>query len=160
MKNGLLLGGHEVSEQLAKAGSIGSVSISLIEAEFEANGRKATKESREAVALLRQLGYTDEQISDDDAAILTYAAQLISIRSAVFIAAACSIFVDHMKNRSVVKIGCDGSLYRKHPKMAKLINAYVRTFSPEKEASVFAADQGSSIGVALIAATVCCNAQR
>lgn len=159
MKNGVLLSGHDVTEQLAKASSIGSVSISLIEAEFEATGKKAARENREAVALFRQLGYTDDQISDDDCAILTFAAQLISIRSALFIASACSVFVDHI-NRPVVKIGCDGSLYKKHPKMARLINAYVKEFSPSKEASVFSADQGSSIGVALIAATVCCDEKK
>jgi hypothetical protein len=54
----------------------------------------------------------------------------------------------------VVKVGCDGSLFKKHPKMAKMINAYANAFSPNKKTEVFLADQGSGIGVAMIAATI------
>ena len=61
--------------------------------------------------------------------------------------------MDHI-DLPVVKVGCDGSLYKKHPKMARMINAYVAAFSPNKKAEVFSADQGSGIGVAMIAATV------
>ena len=74
-----------------------------------------------------------------------------------YLLAAVSIFVDHI-DLPVVKVGCDGSLYKKHPKMARMINAYVSVLSPNKKAEVFSADQGSGIGVAMIAAAVVCAA--
>ena len=68
---------------------------------------------------------------------------------------AVSVFVDHLAHLSVVKVGCDGSLFRKHPKMDRLINSYLKALCPNTKAKVFDAEQGSSIGVAMIAAAVC-----
>jgi len=67
------------------------------------------------------------------------------------------VFADHLVEESVVKVGCDGSLFRKHPKMSTLVNSFVNAFSPEKIVEVFSAEQGSGIGVAMIAATVVCG---
>jgi hexokinase len=84
-RNGLLLGGS-LTEQLTTEGAIQSATLSLIEAEFEQNGSKAI-ENEQAAALFAQLGYSANQVGPEDCSIATYTAQLITVRSAIFIAA-------------------------------------------------------------------------
>lgn len=72
-------------------------------------------------------------------------------RTLIGLSTVLSVFVDHI-DRSVVKVACDGSLFKKHPKMDRLINSYLTRMCPHKETKVFLADNGSSIGAAIIAA--------
>lgn len=67
---------------------------------------------------------------------------------------AVSVFVDHLAHLKVVNVACDGSLFRKHPKVGRLVNAYLGALSPATKAKVFDADQASSVGVAFMAAVV------
>lgn len=66
---------------------------------------------------------------------------------------AVAVFADHM-NLPEVKFACDGSLFKKHPKMERLINSYLSVMCPNRKVVVFSADQGSGIGAAMLAAVV------
>ena len=52
----------------------------------------------------------------------------------------------------VVRCAIDGSLYKKHPKMKKLLNDFVTELVPNKKIEIFLADGGSGKGSAFIAA--------
>lgn len=52
----------------------------------------------------------------------------------------------------VVKVAADGSLFKKHPRIAQLINVYLANFCPGQRTEVFLADGGSALGSLLLAA--------
>ena len=52
----------------------------------------------------------------------------------------------------VVRCAIDGSLYKKHPKMRKLLDDFVAELAPNKKIEIFLADGGSGKGSAFIAA--------
>ena len=54
----------------------------------------------------------------------------------------------------MVKVGVDGSLFRKHPKMATLLKTILGQMCPGRAVELFDAEEGSSIGAALLAAVV------
>ncbi|KAJ6223367.1 hypothetical protein RDWZM_001912 [Blomia tropicalis] len=151
VKNGLVLDG-KLTDQLKTPASIQTASISAFEYEFGNNGFNA-RDNTETRKLLINLGYESNQITADDCSIVTFAGQLITNRSAIFIASAVAVFADHM-NLPEVKFACDGSLFKKHPKMERLINSYLSVMCPNRKVVVFSADQGSGIGAAMLAAVV------
>lgn len=75
----------------------------------------------------------------------------------IFLLLELAPFVDHFAHLPVVKVGVDGSLFRKHPKMAKLLKAVLGQMCPGRKVELFEAEEGSSIGAALLAAVVWCN---
>ena len=84
-QNGILLNG-KVIDQFDVKGSIVTADISAIESEFEQNGLNA-RGNAQVTSLLTRLGYSVDEITDDDRAIVTFTGQLISIRAALFVAA-------------------------------------------------------------------------
>ena len=52
----------------------------------------------------------------------------------------------------LVRCAIDGSLYKKHPKMRKLLDDFVAELAPNKKIEIFLADGGSGKGSAFIAA--------
>lgn len=84
VKNGLVLDG-KLTDQLKTPASIQTASISAFEYEFGNNGFNA-RDNTETRKLLINLGYESNQITADDCSIVTFAGQLITNRSAIFIA--------------------------------------------------------------------------
>ena len=59
--------------------------------------------------------------------------------------------VQHI-GRPFVRVAIDGSLYKKHPKLHRLITDFIHELIPDHKVELFSADEGSSKGSALIAA--------
>ena len=89
----VLLGGR-VTTELATKGTVTSADISAFEAVFEANGANA-RANAEVTALLTRLGYSTEEITDDDRCIVTFAGQMVTTRAALLVAAGkCELIVE------------------------------------------------------------------
>lgn len=89
----VLLGGR-VTTELATKGTVTSADISAFEAVFEANGGNA-RANAEVTALLTRLGYSTEEITDDDRSIVTFAGQMVTTRAALLVAAGkCELIVE------------------------------------------------------------------
>lgn len=67
-----------------------------------------------------RLGYPADVIQPDDVQLIIYVCRLISIRVATLLAAILSSLTIRMSRRRTV-VAVDGSVYKKHPKMHRLM---------------------------------------
>jgi hexokinase len=111
----------------------------------------ATSEKEIRDALLKSIDYSADSISSDDCAIAKYICQLIANRGAVFSAILLSAIIDRMA-RDEVTVAFDGSLYKYHPRMKKMIEDYITVLAPGRKFNLILAEDGSGKGAGLVAA--------
>ena len=100
--------------------------------------------------LLRRLGYS--RFDSDDVDIVRFACQRISVRIATILSATISVLIERVnKPRTVVAI--DGSLYKNHPNMHRLMTDFIGQLVPTgKQFHLILAEDGSGKGAGIVAA--------
>ncbi|CAG2115143.1 unnamed protein product, partial [Medioppia subpectinata] len=111
------------------------------------------------IALLQRLGYSSQQITKDDIEIVRYVCALIGVRNAQLAAANLSAVVQRI-DKPMVRIAIDGSLYKKHPKLHKLMTDFISELIPNRKFELFLAEDGSGKGSAFIAAVAAKQRQK
>lgn len=147
-----LLFDGDLKPALDQKGALVTAEMSRIEAEAEQYRLKGEPSPMEAVRnLFTGFGYTNNQLSADCCATIVHISQLISNRAAVFSAIPLAVFVDYLPDKAM-KVAVDGSLFKKHPRMATLINGLLAALCPTKKVECFNADGASLTGAAMLAA--------
>ena len=95
------------------------------------------------------MGY--DHFEDDDVKIIKYICALISVRSALLLSCALSTILERMDKPSAT-IAVDGSVYKYHPKMHKLMTDFIGEMIPGKKFKMILAEDGSGKGGGLVAA--------
>ena len=97
----------------------------------------------------KKLGY--DHFEDDDVKIIKYVCALISVRNALLLSCALSTILERMDKPSAT-IAVDGSVYKKHPKMHKLMTNFIGQLAPGIKFKMILAEDGSGKGAGLVAA--------
>ncbi|XP_053619258.1 hexokinase-2-like [Plodia interpunctella] len=90
-------------------------------------------------------------ISEADAQVAQYVAQVISNRAAQLVSVCISTLLRRM-DRPYQAVAVDGSVFKKHPRIRKLMYRYIGLLAPDHKYSLLAAEDGSGKGSALTAA--------
>jgi hexokinase len=101
--------------------------------------------------VLEVLGYSAEEVSSDDVATVRYVCALVANRGAVLAATLLSALIDRMAKDDVT-VAFDGSLYKHHPRMKKLLEDYITQLAPGRKFKLILAEDGSGKGAGLVAA--------
>lgn len=89
---------------------------------------------------------------DDDLATVRYACARVSIRVATVLAATLSVLIERVGQPRTV-IAVDGSLYKRHPKMHRLMTDFIGQLLPEgTRFELILAEDGSGKGAGIAAA--------
>lgn len=90
-------------------------------------------------------------LSTADALVAQYVAHVISNRAAQLVSVCISTLLKRM-DRPYVAVAVDGSVFKHHPRIAKLMNKYIALLAPAHQFSLMIAEDGSGKGSALTAA--------
>ncbi|CAG2108517.1 unnamed protein product [Medioppia subpectinata] len=148
-ENHVFLGGI-ITDRLKQKDSIKGPDVSSVESD-ETDGS--------VIALLQRLGYSSQQITKDDIEIVRYVCALIGVRNAQLAAATLSPLIQRI-DKPMVRIAADGSPYKKHPKLHKLITDFISELIPNRKFELFLAEDGSGKGSAFIAAVAAKQRQK
>ena len=96
-----------------------------------------------------RLGY--DKFDEDDIKIIKYVCALISVRNALLLSCALATILERMDKPSAT-IAVDGSVYKYHPKMHKLMTDFIGEMIPGKKFKMILAEDGSGKGAGLVAA--------
>ncbi|KAI1286801.1 Hexokinase HKDC1 [Halotydeus destructor] len=111
------------------------------------------KSDLEVKEVLKVIGYDKGDVSSDDVAIVKYVVQLVANRGAVLASILLSALIERI-NRPEVTVAFDGSLYKHHPRIKKLLVDYITALAPGRQFSLILAEDGSGKGSGLVAAVV------
>ncbi|XP_015782952.1 hexokinase-1 [Tetranychus urticae] len=141
-RQGLLFNGV-ISQQLENSESFTAKHISLIE------GENSDAKTREIIS--KNLGYSE--FSDDDVAIVKHVCAVLSVRAALFVAILISTLIERI-DRPVTKVAIDGSLYKHHPKIKRLLTDFIGQLAPGRQFDHYLAEDGSGKGAGLVVAAL------
>lgn len=100
--------------------------------------------------VLEELGLLDA--SDQDCQHVRYVCELVSRRAAALVGTGLSVLLDKM-DRPEVTVGVDGSVYRYHPHVHRLMSEQIaKLVKPEMKVELMLSEDGSGRGAALVAA--------
>jgi hexokinase len=151
VESGAMFNG-KATDQLRTIDSINAPDVSKIEGEDDGI-------TLEVESLLKRLGYSESEMTSDDYLIVRHVCARVSIRCAIIVATVASVVVERIDG-PLVKIACDGSLYKYHPKLHKLMTGYMNELvkmsekNSNKRVEFFPALGGSANGAGLVAAVV------
>ncbi|CAG2119311.1 unnamed protein product, partial [Medioppia subpectinata] len=177
-ENHVFLGGV-IRNELKEKDSIKGPDVSLIESDktdgsvialLQRLGYSSQQITKDDIEIVRyvcaligvrnaQLGYSSQQITKDDIEIVRYVCALIGVRNAQLAAANLSAVVQRI-DKPMVRIAIDGSLYKKHPKLHKLMTDFIGELIPNRKFELFLAEDGSGKGSAFIAAVAAKHRQK
>lgn len=98
-------------------------------------------------------------VSRADALVAQHAAHVISNRAAQLVSVCISTLVRRM-DRPHVGVAVDGSVFKHHPRISRLMEKYIRLFAPKHAFTLMGAEDGSGKGSALTAAIAARIAKR
>ncbi|XP_045518979.1 hexokinase-2-like isoform X1 [Pieris brassicae] len=125
-------------------GELASAHVSMFEEENDVGEWKRTAE-----ALCEACG--GSTISRADALVAQHVARVISNRAAQLVSVCISIILRRME-RNHTSVAVDGSVFKRHPRIAKLMNKYISLLAPKHKFTLLGAEDGSGKGSALTAA--------
>ncbi|KAL0809908.1 hypothetical protein ABMA28_010767 [Loxostege sticticalis] len=90
-------------------------------------------------------------VSAADALVAQHVARVVSNRAAQLVSVCIATLLRRM-DRPYVGVAVDGSVFRRHPRIARLMDKYIALLAPKHKFSLLAAEDGSGKGSALTAA--------
>ncbi|XP_075987026.1 hexokinase-1-like [Anticarsia gemmatalis] len=100
-----------------------------------------------------------DTLSASDALVAQYAAHVISNRAAQLVSVCIATLIRRM-DRPHVSVAVDGSVYKRHPRIAGLMDKFIGLLAPDHAFTLMGAEDGSGKGSALTAAIAARIAKR
>ncbi|XP_043218952.1 hexokinase type 2-like isoform X1 [Amphibalanus amphitrite] len=141
-KKGLLFGGLG-SEELAEKGSFYTKYVTEVESD-------APGDYTNCRMVLEELGL--DNATDEDCENVRYVCEVVSRRAAFLVGTGLAVLLNKM-NRPSVTVGVDGSVYRYHPHVHRLMCEQInQLINPGIQFELMLSEDGSGRGAALVAA--------
>ncbi|XP_028178414.1 hexokinase-2-like [Ostrinia furnacalis] len=126
-----------------RPGALATADLSMFEQESMQGSWERTRET-----LTTACGVA---VSAADALVAQHVARVVSNRAAQLVSVCIATLLRRM-DRPYVVVAVDGSVYKRHPRIARLMDKYIALLAPKHKFSLLAAEDGSGKGSALTAA--------